>query len=217
MNHIRATISILLLTAATTVGGCTESSDETAKARAALMPAPRFDSMVVAEGTRITVSLDTPINTDVNRTGDPFVVTTIEPVIVDGTTVLPTGTKIHGVLQDVQSSGRVSGRARMTLAYQEFSDEAGDRHAISTLPLTLQAASSTHSDIEKIAAGGVVGAVIGGIAGGGKGAVIGAGVGVGAGTILMLATKGDDLALEVGQRMSVLWIAPTTVQVAVQR
>jgi len=115
---------------------------------------------------------------------------------VSGRTILPAGARIHGLLRDVQASGRVKGRARMTLAYQTIVDSRGTTHAISALPLTLQAASATHGDVEKIAAGGVLGAIIGGIAGGGKGAAIGAGAGAGAGTVLMLATKGDDVVIE---------------------
>ena len=208
---------ILLLMAVTTVGGCAEGTDEATSARSAATTSPRFETVVVPEGTSVVVSLDTPITTETNLTGDPFIVTTLEPIIVDGATAIPTGSKIHGTLQDVQSSGRVAGRARMTLAYQTYVDSESERGAISAQPLTLQAASTTHSDVEKIAAGGVVGAVIGGIAGGGKGAVIGAGTGVGAGTIFMLATKGEDLELNVGQRLSVHLTGPANVRVAADR
>ncbi len=81
----------------------------------------------------------------------------------------------------------------------------------------MQAASTTHSDVEKIAAGGILGAIIGGVTKGGKGAAIGAGAGAGAGTILMLATKGDDVELEAGQRLNVQMMSPTSIQVLAQR
>ena len=105
----------------------------------------------------------------------------------------------------------------MTLAYQGIVDSEGKTHAISALPLTLQAASATRGDVEKIAAGGVLGAIIGGIAGGGKGAAIGAGAGAGAGTVLMLATKGDEVELEAGQRLNVQMTSSTSIQVLAQR
>lgn len=130
-----------------------------------------------------------------------------------GKTVVPSGAKVHGVLRDVQASGRVQGRARMSLAYATIVDERGKSHPLSALPLTLQAASATGDDVEKIAAGTVLGAIIGGIAGGGKGAAIGAGAGAGAGTILMLATKGDDLELNPGRMLAVHMTGPMTVQV----
>lgn len=81
----------------------------------------------------------------------------------------------------------------------------------------MQAKSRTKGDIEKIAAGGVVGAVIGGIAGGKKGAAIGAGAGAGAGTVLMLATKGDDLQLGVGHRLNVLMTSSTSIVLVAQK
>ena len=121
------------------------------------------------------------------------------------------------MLRDVQASGRIKGRARMTLAYEAIVDSQGKTHAISAQPLTLQAASATHGDVEKIAAGGVLGAIIGGIAKGGKGAAIGAGAGAGAGTILMLATKGDEVELEAGQRLNVQMTSSTSIQVLAQR
>ena len=105
----------------------------------------------------------------------------------------------------------------MTLAFNEIADADGTSHAISALPLTLQADSETGEDVAKIAAGGVAGAVIGGLAGGKKGAAIGSAVGVGAGTIVMLATKGDDIELSPGQRVNVQMTGPTSITVVVSK
>jgi outer membrane lipoprotein SlyB len=101
----------------------------------------------------------------------------------------------------------------MTLAYATIVDAQNKSHTLSALPLTLQAASATGDDVEMIAAGTVLGAIIGGVAGGGKGAAIGAGAGAGAGTILMLATKGDDLELNPGQKLAVHMTGPMSVQI----
>jgi hypothetical protein len=105
----------------------------------------------------------------------------------------------------------------MTLAYHEIVDSAGKAHAITAHPLMLQAASETHSDVEKIAAGSILGAVIGGIAGGGKGAAIGAGAGAGVGTVLMLVTEGDEVELNPGQKLYVNITADATFPVVVRR
>lgn len=181
------------------------------------MQAPRFVTLVIPDGTTVVASLDARLSTETNHTGDPFGATTTAPILVAGRTAVPAGARIHGVLRDVQASGRIKGRARMTLAYQGMVDSKGTTYAISALPLTLQAASTTRGDVEKIAAGGILGAIVGGITGGGKGAAIGAGAGAGAGTVLMLATQGDEVELEAGQRLNVQMTASTSIQVLAQK
>jgi len=46
----------------------------------------------------------------------------------------------------------------------------------------------------------IIGAVIGGVTGGAKDAAIGSAVGAGAGTVLVLATKGDEIELDPGRK-----------------
>jgi hypothetical protein len=208
-------IGIALLITAVTAAGCEDNASKSGRAQ--VREAPKALHMTIPAGTRVVAALGTHLSSDTNHAGDPFVATTTEAIVIDGKTVAPAGTKIRGGLRDVQASGRVKGRARMTLAYEEIVDAAGNAHTISAQPLTLQAASDTHGDVEKIAAGGILGAVIGGIAGGGKGAAIGAGAGAGAGTVLMLATKGDDVELNPGQKLYVHMTSATSIPVVAQR
>jgi hypothetical protein len=216
MRRFSAGIGILALIATVITAGCAQDQASARNAEAAAQK-PRFVTLVIPDGTQVVASLDTRLSTETNHTGDAFGATTTEPIIVSGRTVFPAGARIHGVLRDVLASGRIKGRARMTLAYQGIVDSEGKTHSISALPLTLQADSATRGDVEKIAAGGVLGAIIGGITGGGKGAAIGAGAGAGAGTVLMLATKGDEVELEAGQRLNVQMTASTSMQVLAQK
>jgi len=220
MRQHPAVLAALVLGAAALTVGCTKAQDDVQSATAAPAPAvqqPRAETFIIPDGSSIVASLDTRISTETSHSGDTFAATTTEPILVGGRTAVPTGARINGVLSDVQASGRTSGRARMTLKYESIVDSQGKTRTISALPLTLQAASATGGDVEKIAAGGVLGAVIGGIAGGGEGAAIGAGAGAGAGTILMLATKGDDLEMNPGQRLAVHLTGPTSVQALARR
>lgn len=220
MKRIPASIGILVVIAAAITAGCTKDQagvPSGTAAQTATVQKPRVETLVIPDGTQVVAALDTRLSTETNRTGDAFGATTTEPIIVGGRTVVPVGARIHGVLRDVQASGRIKGRARMTLAYDTIVDSQGKTHTISAQPLTLQAASATHGDVEKIAAGGVLGAIIGGIAKGGKGAAIGAGAGAGAGTILMLATKGDEVELEAGQRLNVHMTSSMSIQVLAQK
>ena len=212
MRRLTAGLSSLLLVAVATTTGCMSNQDDVEGA-ATKQTQSRVETFTIPDGTAVVASLDTYLSTETNHSGDAFSATIVDPILVGGQTVVPSGAKIHGVLRDVQASGRVAGRARMTLAYATINDAKGKSHTLSALPLTLQAASTTGDDVEKIAAGTVLGAIIGGVAGGGKGAVIGAGAGAGAGTILVLATKGDDLELNPGQRLAVHMTGPMSVQV----
>jgi len=47
--------------------------------------------------------------------------------------------------------------------------------------------------------------------------VIGAGAGAGAGTVLMLATKGDEVELDQGQRLNVHMTSPTSIAIVALR
>lgn len=174
----------------------------------------QMQTMVIPANTSIVATLDKRISTETGRTGDTFTLTTTDKIVSDGRTVFPAGAAINGQLRDVESSGRVSGRAQMTLAFNSVTASDGRVHAMNAVPLILQAESGTGTDIERMAAGGIIGAAVGGIAGGGKGAAIGAGTGVGAGVIVMLATKGDELVLESGQKVSVTFTQPLSIQVA---
>jgi hypothetical protein len=214
MKRLLAGMSIFILIAAAITAGC---SKDRGIAENAAAQEPSVETLVIPDGTDVVASLDTHLSTETNHTGDPFIATTTEPIMVDGKTAVPAGAPIHGVLRDVEASGRIAGRARMTLAYETIVDSQGKTHTISAQPLSLQAASTTHDDVEKIAAGGVLGAITGGIIGGGKGAAIGAGAGVGAGTILMLATKGEDLELNPGQKLAVHITGSMSVQISAER
>ncbi len=211
MKRLPIIISIILLIAAALAAGCKSENGTSASAARA-----RHETLVIPAGTSVVASLETRLSTDTNHAGDLFLATTIDPILVDGKTVVPAGARVHGVLRDVQASGRVKGRAQMTLAFEQIEDSAGKAYDISAQTLTLQAASETSNDVGKIAAGGVLGAIIGGIAGGGKGAVIGAGAGATAGTVLVLATKGDEVELVQGQRLNVHMTSSTSIVLALR-
>jgi hypothetical protein len=186
---------MLALLVAFVAPGCNEESSSTAAdtsgsgSGSASTPRPHNHTFTVPTGTEVVATLVTPLTTETNHTGDSFVATTNDAIVVDGKTIVASGSQIRGVLQNVQASGKVKGRATMTLAFQQIVDSKGQSHSISAEPLTLRAASDKGDDIEKVAAGGIAGAIIGGITGGKKGALIGTAIGAGAGTIVVLVTE----------------------------
>jgi hypothetical protein len=156
------------------------------------VPAPKV-KITVPAGTKLRVALLDGLSSDKNKAGDQFQASLMEPVIVDGKTILARGTKVRGRVVEAKESGRVKGRASLELTLTQVLGVEGKSVAISTKPYMQVAESTKKRDAGIIAGGAGLGAAIGAIAGGGKGAAIGAGVGGGAGTGTVLATKGKEV------------------------
>jgi hypothetical protein len=153
---------------------------------------PAAAKVTLLEGTRLRVALIDGISTTSSSPGDQFTASLVDPVVIDGKTIISKGTKVRGRVTDVSSSGRVKGRASLRLILTSINDN-GKEVSISTKPFVAVAKSTKKRDAEIVGGGTGVGAVIGAIAGGGKGAAIGAAVGAGAGGGTVLATKGEEL------------------------
>lgn len=224
MLRNRSRIGIVVMAALALCVGCNqnEASENARNTQASNAPRsqdppkPRVETVVVPAGTAVVASLQTALSTETNQTGDRFIATTVDPIVAGDRVAIPAGARVSGSLSNVQASGRVKGRAEMTLRFEEIIDSQGRAHSITAEPITLRAESGTQDDVEKIAAGTIAGAIIGGITGGKKGAAVGAGVGAGAGTVVVLATKGDDIELNPGQKLNVQLTAPKTIPIIAQ-
>lgn len=151
------------------------------------------ETTTVPSGTKIYIRLEQAIHSEKNSPGDQFEASLDGPLLVDGEVVAPSLSKVIGQLTDVKESGRVEGRASITMRLAKLIVE-GKEYDLETEPRTLVAKSTRKKDAAVIAGGAAAGAAIGAIAGGGKGAAIGAGVGGGSGTGYVLATKGAPVA-----------------------
>ncbi len=155
-------------------------------------PPPQPLTLVIPAGTQLSIRLSEPLDSGTNKTGDTFQATLDNDLTVDGTVVAPRGSLVAGRLVDVKQSGRVQGRAAMSLALKEL--HVGDNvYPIQTNVLAFEAESTKNKDAAKVGIGAGIGAIIGAVAGGGKGAAIGAAVGGGAGGATVLATRGKEL------------------------
>ena len=161
-------------------------------------PKPQF--AIIPSGTSIHVRLQDPLDSSVNQPGDVFRAILDRDVEVDGRIAAPRGSILQGKLSNVARSGRVEGRAAMSL--QLTSLQVGDQtYPIQTGILAFEAESTKKSDATKVGIGAGLGAVIGAIAGGGKGAAIGAAVGGGAGGATVLATRGKEVKFETEHQL----------------
>ena len=136
--------------------------------------------------------LSDALNSGKNKADDEFTANLAAPVYVNGATILERGAKLQGKVLAAEGSGRVSGKASMTIALTAVM-HGGKMMPITTKDLTAEAEGSKGRDAGLIGGGAGVGALIGAIAGGKKGAAVGAAVGGGGGTAAVLATKGKEV------------------------
>ena len=172
-------------------------------------PEPKFREVTIPAETPISVTLVTPVASNTSKIEEQVVGKLASAIVVSGTTVVPTGSEVIGSVIDAKESGRVKGRASVAFRFSRL-NVRGQSHRIQTAQIAREAAASTKSDVKKGAVGAGAGAIVGGLAGGGTGAAIGAGVG-GAGAVL--ATKGKEVELPAGTRVSTRLLQALTVQV----
>jgi len=158
-------------------------------------PAPRSahpvsDRVTVPAGTRLLVRMIDSVDSETNKVGDRFRASLQEDLVVEGKVVARKEADVYGRLVEAKESGKLTGRAELTLELTEIMI-GGELQRISSGEYGLSGDSRGRDTAKKVGGGALIGAVIGAIAGGGKGAAIGAGVGAGAGTAVQVLTKGE--------------------------
>jgi len=145
----------------------------------------------IPNGTSMTAVLNSDLSTRNSREGDRFTMTVQSPSQYDGAI-------IEGYITNLSSSGQITGRANMSLNFQQIRMRNGQTYKFAgfidnirtpngeTLQVSNEgnvrdADSQGTKTAERAGIGAAVGAIIGAIAGGGKGAGIGAVIGGGAG------------------------------------
>jgi hypothetical protein len=174
---------------------------------------PAYRQVTIPAGTTLPLVLTSSIASDRSAVEDAVTAELTRPIIIDGRDVLPSGTRLLGVVTDVDGSGRVKGRAM--IAFRFTSLRTGDtKYDIEAASLSRLAPATKGEDATKIGIGAGAGAAIGGILGGKDGAAKGAAIGGGAGTGVVLATKGQEVRLEPGTDVTTRLTAPVTVRVS---
>ena len=159
-------------------------------------PIAKYRAITVPADTKLALELQTPLNTKTATVEMPVEARLTEAVVVDGTEVLPVGSRVLGNVSAVTAAGKVKGVASLTVRFNQIRAH-DENHAIQS-DFSLTAPSSKKKDAAKIGIGAAAGAVIGAIAGGGKGAAIGAAIGGGAGTGYVMMTAGEEIDIKQG-------------------
>lgn len=191
------------------------AADSAAEAeRRAAPPEPEWREVTVPAGTILTLRLGQSIGSDTSRPEDAVSATLANSVRVKGGTVIPAGSAVQGTITEAKRSGRVKGRGLLHVRFDRLEPRGADEtYSIRTGLVTRKAPSRAKKDALEIGAPAVGGAVVGGILGGKKGAIIGGTVGGAAGTAVVLSTRGEEVRLPRGSRLSVRLLDPVTVRV----
>jgi len=170
-------------------------------------------AITLPAGTVLPLTLDTTVGSDTSRVEDRVEAHLRQPVVVDGISVLPAGTRVLGHVNEAVRSARVKGRARVAFRFTSLAHE-NERYTLHTTRVVRQAPGTKKRDVATIAVPGGAGAVIGALAGGKKGAAIGGAVGGAAGTGAVLATRGKEVRVARGVPVGVRLLEPLTISVA---
>ena len=172
---------------------------------------------IVNDREMIIGELNDLLSTATAHAGDRFTITVRDPARFAGAT-------IEGQVTNVKRSGRLTGRAEMTLNFDTIRLRDGRTYRFAGVLESVQAPggdvvqvdnegsvrddSQTSKTAERTAIGTAVGAIIGAIAGGGKGAAIGAIIGAGGGAGSVYVQGKDDLELARGTEIRIRASAP---------
>ena len=174
-------------------------------------PAPQWREVTIPVGTALPLELLTALSSETAAVETPVRARLRQAVVVDGYTALPAGAVFSGTVVDVARAGRVQGRSRLAIRFDEVAFDNG-RDDLRTNPIAFEGEATRGEDATKVGAGAIGGAIIGGILGGGDGAAKGAAIGGAAGTGVVLATRGREVQLATGTDIAATLATPFTVR-----
>lgn len=152
----------------------------------------------VPEGTQFTVRLDERLSSRTARREDRFEASVFRPVRAEGVLAIPAGTRIRGIVREVEAAQRPSKGGKLDL---DFDALYLDRERLDMRARVVSISEGDSGDTAgKAGIGAVLGGILGGILGGQKGAIVGILVG---GTGAVVATKGEEAELPAGTILTV--------------
>jgi hypothetical protein len=155
-------------------------------------------------GTKIRVSMDNEISSEVASVNDTFTTVVAEPVKVRETIVLPVGTVIEGRVTKVERASSGGKGGKLSVRFETIRFENGEKREIEgILTNELKAASSQKTSILAVIGGTAIGALLGTVSKAENGALIGAGIGAGAGTGVALARKGKNVRIKTDEKFEI--------------
>src|SRR5215467_5032185 len=183
----------------------------------------------IPKGAHVLLRMMNSINTRTAHEGDYVYLNTATPITVDGQIVAPVNSYVQGVVTQSKRSGRVSGRAELSIRLETItlpsgkvfkfsphlaevdSGESGQK--VEPRENSIKQGPDRGQDAKQIAILAGSGAAIGGLADRSwKGAGIGAGVGSGVGLATVLLSRGKEVDLKQGSTLDVVFDRPVTLE-----
>ena len=134
-------------------------------------------ALTVPAGTRMVIRTIETVDTRQHGAGHRFRGQLEGALVVDGITVAPRGTIVHGVLASSTQSGRVAGSSSLSMTFTDIMID-DQLFAIATTGLAAQTTGEGGRTVARSARTAAVGGLIGGSKGARKGAKVGAGVSI---------------------------------------
>ncbi|HEX8287134.1 MAG TPA: hypothetical protein VF556_04015 [Pyrinomonadaceae bacterium] len=180
-----------------------------------------LNDFVIPNNTRVTATLRDPIDTKVSQNGDRFQLEVTSPSQYRGAV-------IEGRIANADQSGRVSGRASLSMEFDTIRLPNGQSYRFAGFIDSVRATNGdnvqvnnegtvrdnnqTTRTVTRAGIGAVLGGIIGAIAGGGQGAAIGAAIGAGAGAGTVILQGRDNIELGQGSEFTITASAPSSVR-----
>jgi hypothetical protein len=164
--------------------------------------------MPVPIGTKLDITLNTPLSTQFSQAGDRFTADVSDGPYKDAI--------VHGTVRSVSQSGHFKGSAELLLSFDNLVMRDGRRSNMLAEVTrvfvqgdkvgnegTIESSGQGKYTWIRAGLGSALGAAIGGIAGGGEGAAIGAAAGGGAGAASKVASKKQQVVLQSGTMLTI--------------
>lgn len=179
----------------------------------------------VPTGTAFEVTTNTTVGSSLNEIGDIFVAKLNNPVVVNGSIIIPAGTEAIGQITYIENAGRIGKNGVMDIKFTSIKLPNGPKVPINGKIITvdnsgvLKGGSLKNQIVTSIATGAVTtgggalaGLTVGGLIGSaGGGAVLGTAAGGFLGLGYLFGRKGKEVVLPTETKLNIILEQPLTV------
>lgn len=163
---------------------------------------------LIPAGQELDVRLQSTLSSETATPEQRFEAVTVVDMNQDGTVLIPAGSVVRGVVNDVDRPGRIDRVGSLTLSFDQVTVR-GRSYPIRGMATQVFESGGIREEAGTAGVGAGAGAILGGILGGVKGAVLGAVIGAGG---AIAATEGKDITLPAGSIIRIRLDSPVTIR-----